>query len=109
MPAGGTSATRAIAQQLPLLASGLRLWGVAIGTAAAVVAAIPVTAAAAVVAIPVTAAVAIPVTGQRFTARKSSTNFYDGIQFNAVFGTRWKDLPRDAQGRVLRGRMEGGE
>jgi putative DNA primase/helicase len=50
-----------------------------------------------------------PVTGQRFTARKSSTNFYDGIQFNAVFGQRWKDLPRDAQGRVLRGRMEGGE
>ena len=50
-----------------------------------------------------------PVTGQRFTARKSSTNFYDGIQFNAVFGTRWKDLPRDAQGRVLRSRMEGGE
>jgi hypothetical protein len=34
---------------------------------------------------------------------------YDGIQFNAVFGQRWKDLPRDAQGRVLRGRMEGGE
>jgi putative DNA primase/helicase len=50
-----------------------------------------------------------PVTGQRFTARKSSTHFYDGIQFNAVFGQRWKDLPRDAQGRVLRGRMEGGE
>jgi len=50
-----------------------------------------------------------PVTGQRFTARKSSTHFYDGIQFNAVFWQRWTDLPRDAQGRVLRGRMEGGE
>jgi hypothetical protein len=32
-----------------------------------------------------------------------------GIQFNAVFGQRWRDLPRDAQGRVLRGGMEGGE
>jgi putative DNA primase/helicase len=49
------------------------------------------------------------VTGQCFTARKSSSNYYDGIQFNAVFGQRWKDAPRDAQGRVLRGRMEGGE
>ena len=49
------------------------------------------------------------VTGQCFTARKSSSNYYDGIQFNAVFGQRWKEAPRDAQGRVLRGRMEGGE
>jgi putative DNA primase/helicase len=49
------------------------------------------------------------VTNQCFTARKSSSNYYDGIQFNAVFGQRWKDAPRDAQGLVLRGRMEGGE
>jgi putative DNA primase/helicase len=49
------------------------------------------------------------VTGQSFVRRKSSNYYYDGIQFNAVFGQRWKDLPRDAQGRVLRGRMEGGE
>ncbi len=27
----------------------------------------------------------------------------------APFGQRWKEAPRDAQGRVLRGRMEGGE
>jgi putative DNA primase/helicase len=49
------------------------------------------------------------ITGKSFVARKSSTMAYDGIQFNAVFGQRWRDLPRDAQGRVLRGRMEGGE
>jgi putative DNA primase/helicase len=49
------------------------------------------------------------VTGQSFVRRKSSNYYYDGIQFTAVFGQRWRDLPRDAQGRVLRGRMEGGE
>lgn len=49
------------------------------------------------------------ITGKSFVARKSSTMAYDGIAFNAVFGQRWRDAPRDAQGRILRGRMEGGE
>jgi hypothetical protein len=49
------------------------------------------------------------VTGQSFTRRKSSNFYYDGIQYNAVFGKRWREAPRDAQGRVLRGRVESGE
>ncbi len=43
-----------------------------------------------------------PVTGQGFTARKSSTMSYDGIRFNDVFNKRFKEAPRDAQGRFLR-------
>lgn len=43
------------------------------------------------------------VTGQVFVARKSSQAFYDGVTFAEPFGTRWRGLPRDAQGRVLRG------
>lgn len=35
--AGGTSATRALAQQLPQLLSGFGLWGVLLGTAAAII------------------------------------------------------------------------
>lgn len=41
-------------------------------------------------------------TGQGFQARKSSTMSYDGIRFNDVFGRRFREAPRDAQGRFLR-------
>ncbi len=44
------------------------------------------------------------ITGRTFTARKSSTMAYDGIRFNDVFGDRWRNLPRDHRGTVLRGR-----
>lgn len=48
-------------------------------------------------------------TGKSFVARKSSTMAYDGIRFTDVFGQAFRGLPRDAQGRILRGRIAGGE
>lgn len=45
-----------------------------------------------------------PTTGCSFTARKSSTMKYDGLRFNDVFGPRYRDMPRDQQGRPIYGR-----
>ncbi|MCV2877595.1 phage/plasmid primase, P4 family [Sedimentimonas flavescens] len=47
-----------------------------------------------------------PTTGKGFTQRKSSTMSYDGVRFNDVFGKRFREAPRDSQGRVLRARVE---
>lgn len=47
-----------------------------------------------------------PTTGRTFTARKASSAFYDGIELVEPFKTRFLNMPRDAQGRILRGRAE---
>lgn len=47
------------------------------------------------------------VTGKTFVARKSSTMAYDGIRFTDTFGDEFRRLPRDSQGRILRGRAGG--
>lgn len=43
-----------------------------------------------------------PVTGKTFDPHKSSTMSYVGIGFSEPFGTRFRDMPRDSQGRILR-------
>lgn len=43
-----------------------------------------------------------PVTGQVFVKHKSSTMSYLGIGLSEPFGTRFRDMPRDQQGRILR-------
>jgi putative DNA primase/helicase len=44
-------------------------------------------------------------TGQKFGAVKASTMKYQGIRYTEAFGLEWANLPRDAQGRVLGGRV----
>ena len=45
-------------------------------------------------------------TGRTFVARKASTMSYGGIRFLDAFGKAFRDLPRDATGRILRARKE---
>lgn len=45
-----------------------------------------------------------PSTGRSFAAHKASTMSYRGIRFNDIFGPRFRDAPRDQQGRPLHGR-----
>lgn len=44
-----------------------------------------------------------PVTQRTFEPHKASTMSYKGIRFNDVFGPRFRDLPRDHKGNILRG------
>lgn len=46
-----------------------------------------------------------PKTGHGFVARKSSVMAYGGIRFTDLFGTPFKNAPRDTQGRVIVGRQ----
>jgi putative DNA primase/helicase len=48
-------------------------------------------------------------TGKAFVKRKSSTISYDGIRFTDTFGHVFRGLPRDQQGRILRGRSVSGD
>lgn len=52
-----------------------------------------------------------PTTGKTFDPQKSSTMSYVGITFAEPFGTRFRDMARDAQGRILRNARtsDGGE
>lgn len=43
-----------------------------------------------------------PTTGKTFDPHKSSTMSYIGIAFAEPFGTRFREMPRDSQGRILR-------
>ena len=40
-------------------------------------------------------------TGLKFTARKSSNWYYDGIRFTDTFQRRWRDTAKDTQGRAI--------
>ena len=45
-----------------------------------------------------------PRTGQKFSERKSNGLMrYDGIRFNDTFGARFRDAPKDHQGRPVVG------
>lgn len=44
-----------------------------------------------------------PVTQRAFESHKASTMSYKGIRFNDVFGPRFRDMPRDHKGNILRG------
>lgn len=44
-----------------------------------------------------------PVTQRTFEKHKASTMSYKGIRFNDVFGPRFRDMPRDQKGNILRG------
>lgn len=46
---------------------------------------------------------ASPVTGQRFSQRKSSSMYFDGLRFTDVFRHRLASVPRDSRGQLLFG------
>lgn len=48
-------------------------------------------------------------TGMRFTERKASTMFYDGIRFTDTFRHDWTLAPKDASGRALNVASGGGD
>jgi putative DNA primase/helicase len=45
-------------------------------------------------------------TGHRFTARKSSSAYYDGIRFTDIFAATWKLVTKDAKGRATSTRSD---
>lgn len=49
-----------------------------------------------------------PENARTFTRHKASTMSYTGIRLNDLFGKRFNDMPRDQQGRILRGRTDAG-
>lgn len=49
-----------------------------------------------------------PATQRTFEPHKASTMSYKGIRFNDVFGPRFRDIPRDQKGNILRGNTPAG-